>query len=92
VGGCDLRETMLLARTDERTTASCGSAAIIIAAANVNLSTCAGSTYIDAANRAERGGALIYVTPAGYRIERAWPAHVRRAWTPARRAVEPAHE
>jgi hypothetical protein len=32
--------------------------------------------------RAEFGGAMIYVGPHGWRLERAWPGAVQRPWTP----------
>ncbi len=44
--------------------------------------SCTLSVLIDAPNIARLGGALIYETPDGPRIERAWPEHVQRPWTP----------
>jgi competence protein ComEC len=91
-GGCDLRERLVLARTIERVAIACSSADVIIVASSVDSQTCVGSGYIDTANRTELGGALVYETPNGYRVERAWPSHTQRPWTPARRASQATQE
>lgn len=91
-GGCKLSDAMTFARTDEAVAASCAQVSVIIATSNVSANACSGSGYLDAANRAALGGALIYETPSGHRIERARPAQVQRPWTPARRASEAGQE
>lgn len=90
-GGCELGGDTVVACTAERVAVSCGVAAIIIAS-TADQSACRGSGYIDATNRSELGRHLIYPTPSGYRIERAWPAHIQGAWTPALSAGETAQE
>jgi competence protein ComEC len=42
---------------------------------------CALTALMHAPDVAELGGAMIYEDEVGLRIERAWPPHIRRAWT-----------
>jgi competence protein ComEC len=44
--------------------------------------SCHLAALLDASDRARFGGGMIYETETGLRIMRAWPAQVRRAWTP----------
>ncbi len=65
--------------------AACTPNAIIIAklsAPSGYAERCHPRAFIDAASLSQVGGALIYQTPAGLRIERAWPANIHRPWTP----------
>ncbi|GAM99384.1 DNA internalization-related competence protein ComEC/Rec2 [alpha proteobacterium U9-1i] len=85
---CTLREgEFALVRSLEVVAAHCAPGAVLITTFNVSApSTCPDALVIDPANRAQLGGGLIYAEADGFRIERAWPVHISRAWTPAQRS------
>jgi competence protein ComEC len=97
--GCSWRtpggREIVLARTSERLGQACAGAALVIASAEPivgHAQRCARAALIDPSNLARLGGALVYETPDGLRIERAWPAHQRRPWTPAHPEAPAAQE
>ncbi len=63
---------------------ACMEGAVVIAgivAAGDFAQRCSLAALMDAKDIAQMGGAAIYVTDEGVRIARAWPQHIRRAWT-----------
>jgi competence protein ComEC len=71
-------------RAGEGFAATCASGAVVIArpaAPESYAERCALAALIDAADIAQLGGGMVYETDEGLRIERGWPAHIRRAWT-----------
>lgn len=74
-----------LARDANALTQACTQSAIILALGDAPApQTCAARHIISSKDISRLGGALIYAEPDGhFRIERAWPPQVRRAWTPA---------
>lgn len=73
-----------LVRAPEGFGDACTSGAVVIARAGAPENyahNCALSALIDGPDLAQLGGAMIYEDEQGMRVERAWPAHIRRAWT-----------
>lgn len=65
---------------------ACIANAIVVARVSMpadSTQLCALRALIDEPNLRQRGGALVYLERDEVRVERAWPAQVRRAWTPA---------
>lgn len=65
---------------------ACRAGAVVVAVSAAPpgyVERCGLAALIDAPDRARLGGALIYEAESDMRIERAWPPHIRRAWTPA---------
>jgi hypothetical protein len=52
-----------------------------MAAPQAYIERCTPAGLIDGADIAAFGGAMIYQSGQDFRIERAWPERVRRAWT-----------
>lgn len=78
--------TFAVVRTAEALQAACAPGAAIIAAVEAPpgyVQRCRPVLLITASDIAKQGGAFVYETPAGLRVTRAWPANVRRGWTPA---------
>lgn len=87
---CDLplsnEHRLAIVRGDQSFAATCARNAAIIAtnaAPPAYVDSCQPLALIDAPNRALLGGALIYQEATGLRVERAWPQHIRRPWTPS---------
>jgi hypothetical protein len=71
-------------RREEGFSEACALGAIVIArtaAPAEYAERCGLAALLDATDLAQLGGAMIYETEEGLRIERAWPAHIRRTWT-----------
>jgi len=71
-------------RREEGFSEACALGAIVIArtaAPAEYAERCGLAALLDATDLAQLGGAMIFETKEGLRIERAWPAHIRRAWT-----------
>lgn len=74
-----------LVQAEEGFAAACQPGALVIsrlAAPEGYARSCSLLAVIDEPDISQRGGALIYDTPAGLQILRARPPEVRRAWTP----------
>lgn len=74
-----------LARTEAGFAQGCSANTIVIAhspAPDGYAARCSLAALIDGNDLARLGGALIYATPTGVRIERASPSAVQRPWTP----------
>lgn len=73
-----------LVRSEEALEQACVANALVIAqiaAPPAYAQRCRLLALIDAPNIARLGGAIIYDEGGQLRIERAWPEHIRRAWT-----------
>jgi len=71
-------------RAEEGLDDACARSAVVISrieAPSDYARRCGLIALLDASNLAQYGGAMIYADRHGLRIERAWPAHIRRPWT-----------
>jgi competence protein ComEC len=74
----------IFVRTEQGLAEACRSGAVVIGrigAPAAYAERCRLAALIDAPNITQLGGAVIYEGDEGLQIERAWPAHVTRAWT-----------
>ncbi|MEQ1819149.1 MAG: ComEC/Rec2 family competence protein [Terricaulis sp.] len=83
--------TIILARDAPALERACVARAIVIAQIQTPADfaiRCQLAALITSASIVQLGGAIITETPLGPRIARAWPADMRRPWTPQARSAE----
>ncbi|MBL8545199.1 MAG: ComEC/Rec2 family competence protein [Hyphomonadaceae bacterium] len=83
--------TIVLARDAAALERGCVAGAIVIAEIETPAdyaTRCQLAALITPASIAQLGGAIITETPLGPRVTRAWPADIRRPWTPQARNTE----
>jgi competence protein ComEC len=85
------KRTIFLVRDPSAFERACAADAVVIVEAEAPAdyaSRCQLAALIDGQDIAELGGATITETPIGPRIARAWPAEIRRPWTPQARGAD----